>query len=381
MANQEHVDVVLQGADAIMAWRQAHRGETLDLSGANLSGANLRDANLTGANLSAANLSDADLSDAYLSDANLRDANLRDADLRDADLSGANLSEANLSGANLSGAVLSRANLSAADLSEANLSDADLSAANLIETIFRTVSLTGSRFDNARLASAVFHDLDLSEVQGLDTVVHHGPSALSVSTLFKSQGNIPEVFLRGCGVPDALIDYLPSLIQAMEPIEFYSCFISYSSDDEDFVRKLHSCLVDKKLRVWFAPEDMRGGRKTHEQILEAVRLYDKLLVVLSESSMDSEWVRTEIRWARQKELEEKRQVLFPLRLVPIEAIKDWTCFDADTGKDLAVEMREYHMPDFSAWEDNNAFEAAFARLMDELRRESPPVESRTAGPI
>jgi hypothetical protein len=41
-------------------------------------------------------------------------------------------------------------------------------------------------------------------------------------------------------------------------------------------------------------------------------------------------------------------------------LRDWTCFDADTGKDLAAEVREYAMPnDFSNWKDRDAFESAF----------------------
>jgi hypothetical protein len=56
------------------------------------------------------------------------------------------------------------------------------------------------------------------------------------------------------------------------------------------------------LRVWFAPEDVQGGKKLHEQIDEALRFYDKLLVVLSLEGMNSEWVRTEIRKARKAEV-------------------------------------------------------------------------------
>jgi len=33
--------------------------------------------------------------------------------------------------------------------------------------------------------------------------------------------------------------------------------------------------------------------------------------------------------------------LFPIRLVTMETLQAWACFDADTGKDLAVEVREY----------------------------------------
>ena len=133
---------------------------------------------------------------------------------------------------------------------------------------------------------------------------------------------MPLTFLRGCGLPDLLIDYLPSLLN--QPIQYYSCFISYSSKDEDFAQRLHADLQNKGVRCWFAPEDIRGGRKLHEQIGEAIRLHEKLLLVLSEHSMNSEWVKTEIAKARQREVREKRQVLFPIRLVDFETIQQWS---------------------------------------------------------
>jgi len=51
----------------------------------------------------------------------------------------------------------------------------------------------------------------------------------------------------------------------------------------------------------------------------------------------------------------------------MKAIEDWTCFDADTGKDLAVEVREYHIPDFSNWKSDDDYQKAFARLMRDLK--------------
>lgn len=116
-------------------------------------------------------------------------------------------------------------------------------------------------------------------------------------------------------------------------------------------------------------ENGRGGRKTLVQIDQAIRLYEKLLLVLSEDSMGSEWVKSEIRWARKAELRDKKQKLFPIRLVSMEAIQEWTCFNVDTGKDLAVEVREYHIPDFTNWKDHDAFEASFRRLLADLRRD------------
>lgn len=60
-------------------------------------------------------------------------------------------------------------------------------------------------------------------------------------------------------------------------------------------------------------------------------------------------------------------MLFPTRLVPFETIEDWECFDADTGKDMGVEIREYFIPDFSNWKDHDAFEEGFKRLLADLK--------------
>lgn len=212
-----------------------------------------------------------------------------------------------------------------------------------------------------------FISLDLSEAGGLDSVIHEAPSTVGIDTLFHSKGNIPESFLRGCGVPESLIQSLPLIFNSAEPIQFYSCFISYSHKDEEFAKRLHSRMRDHGLRVWFAPEDAEGGKKLHEQIDEAIRIYDKLLLVLSPESMNSPWVETEIRKARKAELAEKRRKLFPIRLVDFRTIRDWECFDADSGKDLAVEIREYFVPDFSKWNDHDSFEAAWTRLLKDLK--------------
>ena len=76
---------------------------------------------------------------------------------------------------------------------------------------------------------------------------------------------------------------------------------------------------------------------------------------------------TEIRKARKKEVREKRRKLFPLRVVNFDIIRNWECFDEESAKDLAIEIREYFIPDFSDWKNHDAFEAAFERLLRDLR--------------
>src|ERR1039458_5981059 len=116
----------------------------------------------------------------------------------------------------------------------ANLIGADLVAACLVGADLHKASLGG-----AFLGETVFGDTNLRDAQGLDTCNHLGPSTLDHRTLAKS-GHLPLAFLRGCGLPDKLIEYLPSLLN--EPIHFYSCFISYSHADKAFARRLYDTL-------------------------------------------------------------------------------------------------------------------------------------------
>ena len=118
---------------------------------------------------------------------------------------------------------------------------------------------------------------------------------------------------------------------------------------------------------WFAPHDIVGGRKIHEQLDEAIRLHDKLLLILSEHSMASDWVGTEIADAREREAREKKQLLFPITIAPFEDVKKWKLFDADRGKDSAREIREYFIPDFSRWKEHDSYQAALEGLVKGLK--------------
>jgi hypothetical protein len=237
---------------------------------------------------------------------------------------------------------------------EANLSRANLDGANL---------------SSAVLSETYFGNTNLREVQGLDSCIHVGPSTLDHRTLSQS-GNLPLAFLRGCGLPDKLIDYFPSLLY--EAIQFYSCFISYSTKDQPFAERLHADLQNKGVRCWFAPHHIASGKKIHEQIDEAIRLHERLLLILSPASIESEWVKHEIAKARKREVREQRRVLFPIRLFDFEELQDWENFDADIGKDSAREIREYFIPDFSNWKDHDSYLKAFDRLLRDLEANARP---------
>ncbi len=148
----------------------------------------------------------------------------------------------------------------------------------------------------------------------------------------------------------------------------HSCFLSYSRKDKEFALSLHKRLEEAGIDVWIDQADMKGGQKSHEQISGAIRVSDKLLLVLSEASMCSQWAHTEIRWALRAERESGERKLFPIGLVDYERLKAWECFDADSGRDLAVEIREYHIPDFSNWTTPTSFDADCRTLVRDLSK-------------
>jgi hypothetical protein len=335
MANSKHLAKLKEGIKAWNEWRTANTQivqQGADFEEAIIKKADLSGADLSGADLRGADLTVADLSGVYSSAADFRKADLSGADLRWADMRAADLRWASLSGVDFTGAYLNRANLG-----------------------------------KAQIMSTTFGDNDLSDVKGLDTVQHNGPSTIGIDTIYRSQGKIPLAFLRGAGVPENFIEYMGSLTG--KALDFYSCFISYSTKDQEFADRLHADLQDKGVRCWFAPHDIQAGKKIHEQIDEAIRRYERLLLILSPNSMNSEWVKTEIRKARKRERTEKKRVLFPVRLASFEAIRDWELFDADEGKDLAIEIREYYIPDFSDWKNHDSYAEGLKNLLRDLRTE------------
>jgi uncharacterized protein YjbI with pentapeptide repeats len=352
MANEEQLSILKQGVEVWNKWRDKNRDVVIDLNGANLRNANLSEANLTEANLCRAILIRADLSGAYLSQA---------------DLSGAFLIRANLSKASLYGADLDGANLSGADLVEAILNGVYLESADLIM----------SNFSYTHLQGALFRNLDLSEVVGLDDVVHEGPSTIGTNTIAKSKGKIPEVFLQGCGLSDVEIEFAklsnPDLnneeinkilykmydLRATQALQISPLFISYSHGDDAFVDKIGKSLTEKGVRHWRDIHEMKAGR-LENQIDRAIRQNPTVVLILSEHSLSSDWVEHEVRMARELEKDIGRDVLCPVALDDSWKNSPWP-------KRVMEQIMEYNILDFSAWKDDGKFESTFKKLIDGLK--------------
>jgi TIR domain len=187
---------------------------------------------------------------------------------------------------------------------------------------------------------------------------HWGSSHIELHTVELPQNGSALHFLRGAGVPDEWIDFYRATI--MHPIQYHSCFISYSSKDETLAHRLHADLQAQGVRCWFAPEDMKIGDKIRSRIDEAIHMHEKLLLLLSERAIKSDWVEDEVETALEKERRQQREVLFPVRLDE--------CVMQTTQAWATKLRRTRHIGDFTNWTDPQSYQQAFERLLRDLKK-------------
>ncbi len=89
-------------------------------------------------------------------------------------------------------------------------------------------------------------------------------------------------------------------------------FISYSHQDKNFVDALAKQLVAHNVHVWLDRWELSIGDSILEKVQEAIDESSALLVILSKSSVASEWCKKEINGGLLKELEDKRVFILPV---------------------------------------------------------------------
>jgi TIR domain/Pentapeptide repeats (8 copies) len=350
MAKKEHLKILRRGVSAWNIWRKRNRGVELDLSRAHFRGADLEGADLHGVNLCAAQL---------------YEANLSRANLRDADLNRAELFQATLKGADLRRAKLAGVGFFWADLCGADFRGTDLRGVDFSSTI-----VSGAKFGRAIMGDTTLADIDLSEVDGLETVEHYGPSRVGIDTVYLSKADIPESFLRQAGVPESFIERMKDLVFTTEPIHFYSCFISYSRRDKAFGRRLYSALQSRSVPCWIDEKDILPGEDIYHQVARGIRRADKVLLCCSKHSLASWWVENEIATAFEKEQQLMKQtnkkvnVLIPLNL-------DGSLFTDQFASGYGAKIRTRLAPDFTGYSRSAVkFDEQVEALVRALRADS-----------
>ena len=243
--------------------------------------------------------------------------------------------------------------------------------------------MSEARFHEAAFGGCTVANIDLGAAQGIGHAYHLSPSTIGTSTLEltgallaqRTEAQQDEVFafLRKAGVHDELITTMRRWV--VNPIEFYSCFISYSHADQGFARRLYDSLQGRGIRCWLDEHQVLPGDNIYDAVDRGVRLWDKLLLCCSEAALTSWWVGKELGTAFEKEREfsarrgSKVEIVIPLNL-------DGYMFSWTDGK--ATSLRERYAPSFLGWEtDANIFNEQVGRVIASLRsdagaREEPP---------
>jgi hypothetical protein len=101
------------------------------------------------------------------------------------------------------------------------------------------------------------------------------------------------------------------------------------------------------------------GAKTWDAIDQAIRLRDKLLLILSKASIASEWVEDEVNKAYAEERSRNETVLFPIRVD--DAVMS-------TNEPWAAKLRDQrNIGDFRQWDKPAEYKKSLDRLLRDLK--------------
>jgi L-histidine Nalpha-methyltransferase len=145
-------------------------------------------------------------------------------------------------------------------------------------------------------------------------------------------------------------------------------FVSYSHADRDFVQRLRQELVSHGIHAWTDFTDTDPDTKLFEQIEQAIRVADRVLLVFSDSSKDREWVRAEVKLAFRNLPPAERPKLCVLLLTSARTVRAWECLD-EQGTNLGAKLLEFPLEDFQDWKewDVETFRERVWRLVKTLR--------------
>lgn len=130
-----------------------------------------------------------------------------------------------------------------------------------------------------------------------------------------------------------------------------SIFLCYSSKDKRFVKNLASKLEEHEVEVWLDEKKIYIGDSLTKKIGEAIVDTDYMAAVISNNSINSEWVQKELQIAMNEEIEYKEVIVLPLL---IEEIRK---------KDMPPFLRDKLYADFTS---PDKYEKSFKKLLNTL---------------
>ncbi len=139
---------------------------------------------------------------------------------------------------------------------------------------------------------------------------------------------------------------------------------SVSTKDEESAQRLYADLQARNVRCWKFDENAKWGEPVWGEIDTAIRHYDKLVVICSQHSLESQPAIREIERALQEEDRDHKNVLFPIR------IDDYLFDEWEHPRKADVVSKV--IGDFRGANDLAAYSKAFPLFLDALNRPQQP---------
>jgi hypothetical protein len=197
-----------------------------------------------------------------------------------------------------------------------------------------------------------FQSIDFSKIRGLGEVSHAGPSYIGAESLVSAL-SAPEQFLIEAGVALELIRQIRSLARCDGRY-----FLSFAEHDREFATRLYGDLRAKNRSCWIWTEDARAGQTLRGEIDAAIRECDRVLLIVSERSLESPAVHRELeRTLQMEDRARRRDILVPIRLD--DAIFQWS---DEAQSDVTAKV----IADFRGWRDPEQYQRSLNRLLAHL---------------
>ena len=128
-----------------------------------------------------------------------------------------------------------------------------------------------------------------------------------------------------------------------------SVFLCHNSKDKPFAAGLASKLAAEDIKVWIDEAEIKIGDSLSEKIGSAIDEMSCFVIILSNNSIGSQWVKRELQDVIQKKFVEKRVIMLPLLLNEV---------------DLPPFLRDKKYADFT---DVDNFDESFEQLLTVLK--------------
>jgi TIR domain-containing protein len=164
---------------------------------------------------------------------------------------------------------------------------------------------------------------------------------------------------------------IPWLNEFVESLLYQSCFLSHSTKDRAFCKRLYKDLKENGVSCWYFPEDATPGSPMRKIISSAIQMCDRFLLVCSEDSRTSRPVSRELNRALEREDNEHheseidRPILFPITI-------DDYIYD-NWKHERRTDVLGKVVGDFRGWKRSRSkYDAAFRKLLQSLQGAVPP---------